>query len=252
MRRTFTINPKYASLRDFLLSLPDRFEAEGTYIYGGRRNLIKSFAAPDGTLLNVKRYHKPHGPNLLIYSSGLRKPKGRRAYTYAGRLLSRGISTPEPVAYIEERSLGMLQLSYFVSLQCPYPHRLYELGNAEPAQYEPLAEALARFTANMHDHEVLHLDFSPGNILWEKEGDEYHFSVVDINRMRFGSVSLRQGCTSFARLWGPKRFISILCRRYAELRHFDPDEAEAITMSVRRKFWMHYQKKREMEFKLEL
>lgn len=252
MKRTIEINEKYEALRPYLESLPDRFAAEGNYIYGGRRNLIKSFEAPDGTVLNVKRYHKPHGPNLLVYSLGLRQPKGRRAFEYAKVLLSRKIETPEPVAYIEERSHGVLCLSYFISLQCPYPHRLYEVGDAEPAQYEPLAEALARFTSYMHQQEVLHLDFSPGNVLWQKEGDDYRFSVVDINRMHFGPVSLRQGCVSFARLWGPKRFISLLVRRYAELREFDPDEAENITMRARRKFWTHYQKKHKMEFKLEL
>ena len=49
------IHPDYEALRDFLLQLPNRMDSEGTYIYGGRRNLIKSFVAPDGTVLNVKR-----------------------------------------------------------------------------------------------------------------------------------------------------------------------------------------------------
>jgi hypothetical protein len=252
MKRTIVVNPKYEALRSFLEALPGRFELEGIYIYGGRRNLIKSFVAPQGPELNVKRYQKPYGPNLLVYSWGLRKPKGQRAYSYAGILLDKGISTPEPVAYIEEREHGLLQDSYFVSVQCPYPHRLYEMGNAPAEAYEPMAEALAQYTAQMHDKEVLHLDFSPGNILWEKDDSGYYFTIVDINRMYFGKVSLQQGCTSFARLWGPKRFIQLLARQYAEDRGLDPDEAERITLAARRKFWKHYMKKRELEFPLEL
>ena len=44
------------------------------------------------------------------------------------------------------------------------------------------------YTAVMHEREVLHLDYSPGNILWDKDDEGYHFTVVDINRMRFGKV----------------------------------------------------------------
>ena len=49
------INPKYEELREFILQLPSRMDTEGTYIYGGRRNLIKSFAVPHGPVLNVTR-----------------------------------------------------------------------------------------------------------------------------------------------------------------------------------------------------
>lgn len=247
-----TVNPKYEYLRHFLEALPDRFETEGNYIYGGKRNLIKSFLTPDGIEVNVKRYHEPNCINLLVYSSGLRSPKGIRAYKFAGVLNAKGISTPEPIAYLEKRKGGLLGQSFFISKQCSYSHLLYEMGDALPNVYEPMADALAHFTAHMHEQEVLHLDFSPGNILWDKEGDDYHFSIVDINRMRFGPVSLRSGCKSFVRLWGPKRFIQLLVRRYAELRAFDADKAESVAMKARRKFWKHYMQKREIEFKLEL
>ena len=126
------------------------------------------------------------------------------------------------------------------------------MGDADASQYEPMAMALAAYCAHMHDQGVLHLDFSPGNVLWEKNGDTYRFSIVDNNRMRFGHVSMVDGCRSFARLWGAKRFLQLLVREYARLRSFDPQEAEEILMRERRRFWKHYQKKREMEFPLEL
>lgn len=259
MKRTIEINPKYEHLRSFISQLPERMDAEGIYLYGGRRNLIKMFEAPDGTRLNVKRYKKPVFPSNIIYSTGIRKPKGRRAYTYPPILLAKGIQTPEAVAYIEDRHLGMLQHSWFISIQCPYAHLLYEMGDATENVYAPIAKALAAYAANMHDKEVLHLDFSPGNILWDVDHQgtthgkqEYHFSIVDINRMRFGAVNMEDGCRSFARLWGPKHFIELLVREYAGLRKFDAEAAEQVTMAERRRFWAHYQKKREMEFKLEL
>ena len=249
------VNRKYEHLRAYIERIPLMMEQEGTYIYGGRRNLIVKMTAPDGTVLNVKRFQQPRALNRLVYSTGIRQPKGQRAYDYPARLLSKGIETPEAVAYIEQRNaLGLLGLSWFVSIQCPYTHLLYEMGDATPEVYEPMAAALARFAAHMHDNEVLHLDFSPGNILWEKQGQQGQicFSIVDINRMHFGPVTMADGVKSFARLWGPKRFIQLLVEEYARLRGFDAEACVAVTMKERARFWRHYQKKREMEFKLEL
>ena len=251
MRRV-KVNPKYEHLYEFICLLPERMDDEGTYIYGGRRNLIKLFVAPDGTRLNVKRYKIPAFPSNIVYSTGIRKPKGLRAYTYPTLLIEKGIETPEAVAYIEDRKAGILRQSWFISIQCPYSHLLYEMGNATEEDYAPLAMALAKYVAHMHDQQVLHLDFSPGNVLWEKEDGQYRFSIVDINRMRFGEVSMEDGSHSFARLWGPKHFLQLLVREYARLRAFDPNAAEQCLMDERKRFWAHYQKKREMEFELEL
>ena len=79
--RRIKINPKYEHLRSYIESIPDVFEQEGCEIYN-KRNLIKVLTAPDGTQINVKRYHVPHGPNRLIYSWGIREPKGERALAY--------------------------------------------------------------------------------------------------------------------------------------------------------------------------
>lgn len=245
------INPRYEHLRSFILSIPQRLESEGTTIHDGR-NMIKVFTSPDGLQLNVKRYHRPSAFNAVVYSTSLRKPKGLRAYTYPPILAAKGIETPEEVAYIEERNaLGMIGFSYFISVQCDYPRRLYEVGNAAPEVYEPLAMALARLAAKMHDAGILHRDFSPGNILWDIRDGEYRFSVVDINRMGFGPVDIKAGCSNFARLWGPKRFVSILVREYARLRGFDPDKAEDITMACRFRFWNKYLRKRSVPFVME-
>ena len=254
MKVTIKINPKYAHLREFIAQIPTIMDEGGTYIYGGRRNLIKRFEAPDGTMVNVKRFKQPQFLNNIIYSTGIRQPKGIRAFTYPERLLAKGITTPEAIAYIEYRNaIGLLQQSYFISLQCPYRHLLYELGDATPEVYEPIAKALGKYAAYMHEQEVLHLDFSPGNILWDQDAEgAYHFSIVDINRMRFGAVDIESGCKNFCRLWGPKRFIQLLVETYAEARHVDPAICVDITMKARADFWRRYQKKREIEFKLEL
>ena len=245
------INPKYKHLGEWLERLPEDFERLGDVIYD-KRNQLRVITAPDGSLLNVKRYCVPHLINRIVYSTGIRQAKGLRAFTYPTRLLERSIDTPEPIAYIEQRHCGLLGVSYFVSVQSPLRHTLYELGEAREGTYEDLANALGRFTAMMHDREVLHLDYSPGNILWNKDEQGYHFAIVDINRMRFGKVNMKDGCAALRRLWGPKRFIELIARSYATARHFDPDEAVRLAMQARTAFWTRYSRHHPVDFPLEL
>lgn len=191
MKTIMLINPKYEGLRRWLEEMPGKFCCEGREIYN-LRNTIKVIDAPGGLVLNVKRYHKPKFPNSLIYSFGLRKPKGRRAFEYPGRLLAAGIDTPEPVAYIEQRTAGLIAFSFFVSIHYCNCHTMYEVANRSTADCAPLMESLGHFTARLHDAGILHLDYTPGNILWVSGDDgTFRFSLVDINRMRFGKVSMR-------------------------------------------------------------
>ncbi len=247
------INPKYEAWREAIERIPQQFDSIGEVLRDSR-NVLKVTTAPDGTRLNVKRFHKPRFPNNYVYSLGIRQPKGIRAFFHAFALLGQDIDTPDPVAYIEEREDGQLGLTYFISLQCPYTHRLYELGNAPEGTYEALVEALARFTAQMHNRGMLHLDYSPGNVLWEKSGGTYHFSLVDTNRMYFGVVDIDKGCANFARLWGPKRMFCQLARTYAEERHMDAAECERLILLHRKRFWTKYMRKHkdDIDFKLEL
>lgn len=258
------IDKKYEHLRPFITTIPQLMaDGQGTTIHDAR-NLIKIFST-DGLTLNVKRYHPSALPNTLVYSSGLRKPKGLRAFQYANVLLRHGVETPAPVAYIEERNtLGLLGYSYFVSLHCPYGHRLYEFGNAAEGTYEALSVALAAFTAHMHNEGILHRDYSPGNILWTideqppttgTDGNttsRYHFSVVDINRMSFGPVDMKAGCSNFARLWGPKHMIQLIVRAYAEQRGYDTDKAVRIALDARARFWKRFSRRHTVKFNLEL
>lgn len=252
MNLSIRINPKYASLQQYIATIPSRLETEGDTIHNGR-NLIKVLTAPDGTLLNVKRYHRPSFFNRLVYSIGIRKPKGLRAYEYPKLLLDAGINTPEAVAYIEERTCGMLGFSYFISTQCKFERRFYEIVDDSPDIYVPLAKAFAKFTAHMHEAHFLHRDYSPGNILWQQSADGgYDFSVVDINRMYFGEVTLKQGCTNFARLWGSKLFFQTLAQTYAKERGMDEAQCLRVVMDERRRFWERYSKKHKISFKLDL
>ena len=252
VKYTIIVNPKYERLRPFLEQIPITFNDMGSIVYEDR-NLIKKIFTPDGTLINVKRYHEPNGINKYVYSLGIRKPKGMRAFSYPQILLKKGIETPEPIAYIEERIYGLLGYSYFISIQCPYEHSMFDVGNAPIGTYEELAIAFARFTANMHEKEVMHMDYSPGNILYQRQSDgAYNFSLVDINRMYFGPVCCKQGLLNFKRLWGPKRFFVMMIEAYSQARGYDINTSVAFSLDARKRFWRRYCKKHGVYFKLEL
>ena len=80
----------------------------------------------------------------------------------------------------------------------------------------------------------------------------YCFSIVDINRMRFGPVSMAAGCNSFRRLWGPKAFFRLLAQEYARHRGLDPAACERLVLACRRKFWQHYLRHHKMEFEVDV
>ncbi len=246
------INPKYEHLRSFIEQIATNFDQMGREIYHGR-NVIRVIASPDGTEVNVKRFHRPRSVNRFVYSWNIRRPKGQRAYAYTFLLNGKGIHTPEAIALIEDRgALGLLGYSYLVTQQSTCPYTLKVLKEDAPTDmYEPLAKSLARFAFNIHSNDIMHKDFTPGNILWEKTDEGYRFELVDINRMYFGKVSYHKGLANLTRLWGPKRFIELLVREYATLRHADPDASVAYAMKVRGAFWHQYAKKHRMPFRIE-
>lgn len=257
MKQKKTISQKYASLKPWLDDIDRHFEQEGEVVYTGR-NLIKEFKDVRGNGVghdvNVKRYHSPRGINALIYSLGIRSPKGVRAYEYARILTGKGIGTAEPIAYIENRDCwGVIKESYLVTQHVPFNMEMYDIGNAPEGTYEDLAQSLAAFTADLHDKEIMHKDYTPGNILVSKtSGGGYSFTLVDINRMYFGKVTMEMACKNLCRLWGPKRFMQILIEEYASRRGFDKDAAASLLMKNRAQFWTRYQRKHKVKFNLEL
>lgn len=239
--------PKYLSLKSFIEEIPTIFEKSGKVIYTGR-NLIKTFEIGD-LVVNVKRYAVPIFINKLAYSF-FRIPKGLRAYRYPQILLEKGVSTPEPIAYIEERKFGLIHYSYFISVQSDYSSFLYKIGDCEVDEIRELTKALALFTSDMHKKGIYHKDYSPGNILCGKKNGLYDFTLVDINRMKFGEVSLDEGCANFARLWGQPSFFKYLAEVYAKDQGADIEYCVERVMYHREKFWKAFSKRKKIEYKL--
>ncbi|MDR2232923.1 MAG: tyrosine protein kinase [Tannerella sp.] len=241
------IHPDYESYADFINRLPDIFHTQGETIYKSR-NEIKVFDV-NGLKINVKQYKVPIFINRIIYTF-FRTTKAFRAYTNALRLISKGIETPYPIAYIIIIKGGLIHQCYFISLQSSYPRNMYEFGKGSLLGREHVISQLAEYAARLHEAGIYHKDFSPGNILFQVTDNEVNFLLVDINRMQFGPVSIEKGCANFARLWGNDEIFRLIARKYAAARHADADDCTRWVFEYRRRFWQKYTRKHEMPFEL--
>ncbi|MBP5430449.1 MAG: hypothetical protein J6Y25_06210 [Elusimicrobiaceae bacterium] len=164
----------------FIDGLPhDFFDHGGTLIHNAR-NQIKVFEM-NGNPVNVKKYCIPPIINRIFYSYGIRRPKAKTTFVNAQEILKRGFLTPKPYGYIIERNgLGLITYSYFFSEQ---------LADVKPLGYDckdkKLITAVANFTAKLHESGLLHIDYTPNNILYREENGKYTFYLVDINRFSF-------------------------------------------------------------------
>ena len=240
------INPQYKDIERLIGAIPETFETSGIVDYKSR-NIIKILDV-NGILLNIKSFKKPHSINRFIYST-FRKSKARRSFEYANKLIQNNINTPTPIAYIEEKNGLLLNRSFYISLHEKTDGSMREFRTGKLSGRETLLACFAQFTARLHNKEILHLDYSPGNILYKKNGDGYAFFLVDLNRMTFDKkVTLRQGCHNLRKLFGNKEMISYIAREYAMERQMDTEECIGATLKYHDAFWTRFQKKHSRTF----
>ena len=56
------------------------------------------------------------------------------------------------------------------------------------------------FTHNLHENGIMFLDHSRSNTLVKKHNDDYRFYLIDLNRMKFKSLSVDERFKNFRRL----------------------------------------------------
>lgn len=216
------INPKYDFLSSFIQAIPDEFDRSGTVIYEGR-NMLRRYTV-DNIQLVVKSFRPPHIINRFVYGN-IRKSKAYRSFHYALLLKEKGINTPEPIACIEEYKMGLIR-SYYISLESPFTRNLREFWFVpEIGDRYSILKEFGLFTARMHELNVLHRDYSAGNVLFGLTGESVSFDLVDINRMNFGPVSEEAGYKNFAPLWLTDKAYIEIAKAYARGRGFDENVA---------------------------
>lgn len=231
------INPKYEYLQSQIENIPKQFEKEGEVVYDGR-NVLKR-ACVEGIDIVVKSFKKPHLVNRFVYSY-FRKSKAARSYFYSMEIMRSGFGTPEPVAMIEQSVCGLLSHSYYV---CRYDdgETVRSLMSEAVAGNEDKLKAFARFTVDLHDAGILHLDYSPGNILIHSIEHKYRFSLVDVNRMQILSkIDCDIVCRNMCRLCTSREVLTYIMAEYATLRGWDVSSTIKLALYYSDQFFTRY------------
>jgi glycosyltransferase involved in cell wall biosynthesis len=228
--RTIHVETAFEPLRDFVASLPERFSSaeNGTVIYRGR-NELRSFATPVGDVV-VKEFCRPHIVNRIVYGT-FRKSKAQRSCEYAVRLRTLGIGSPAPIGWCTTRRGLLLSRSYYASLRSALPHTYISLlrGEVPPALREAYLRAVGQTAGRLHNAGIIHRDFSRGNILLGTNADgSVAIELVDLNRLRFHTISMEEGVHNFSRLPMTDAMKRIIAEAYAQERRFPLTECLAL------------------------
>lgn len=234
MTTNFIIDPNYAEIQDRLGSFLEAFDTEGEVIVKGNRNTLKKYVL-NGTTFTVKKFKKPNAFQSLVYRF-IRKSKARRSYEYAQILAKKNINTPTPVAYLEHFSIG-LRDSFYICEYVDYDFDFRVLNhNPKWPNRKEILQQTAAFTFELHEKQVHFLDHSPGNtLIVDKGNSSYDFYLIDLNRMRFETLTFKQRMKNFRRLWPSKTMVNIMAPIYAQLYGTSKEETH---------YWMsHYARK---------
>lgn len=221
----FSIEPKDniksvngAQYADVLPNIRSYFSNSETSIHKAR-NEIKIHAHKEDELV-IKSFKIPNLLNKFIYTF-IKSSKAERSYTNSIIITN---FVPKPIGYIEFNKHGLLHDSYFVSEKFNFDFTIRKvLKKSDFPDREYLFAEFAYFTFLLHEKNILHLDYSAGNILIKEVDDRHIFKIVDINRMRFKNLSLDERLKNFYMLWAKDEDIKIIAGHYAELMNADKE-----------------------------
>ena len=234
------IDKKYkanSSLVSFLTDLPTLFVEEGEMLHN-ERNIIKEFTIDDINFV-VKGYKRPLFIQRVVYSF-FRKTKAKRAYNNAKKIRSRGVDTPREMAFIEVWKGGLFADGYLATEKNSNPDIAGLLINKGEDFCKELAEAFACFVVELHLKGILHHDLNSTNVLFTKENGHYHFSLIDINRMKVlpkGSVPSKDECLkNLNRFTWEYPLFEYVLSIYSEKRNWNVSETLERALRLKKRF----------------
>lgn len=219
MKSNITYPDHYAYLQETFSHIQSIFSDDDHSIHKARNEL--KIIELNGIKTVVKSFKIPHFLNRIVYTF-FRKSKAYKSYHNALTLKELGVSTPAPIALIEFFSLTLLAESYFISELFEYDFTIRTPLLEPIVDKKQILSAFATYTYELHQKGVWHLDYSPGNILIKRTDAGYEFSIVDINRMEFRSISALEGCENFNKLWASDEELEIIGAQYARLSGANP------------------------------
>ncbi len=219
----YMLQERYKHLEPFLLQIKTRFDEPSELIHDAR-NQLKIIKVDDVEIV-VKSFRIPNPVNQVVYA-WLRDSKAKKSYDHSLRLNALGITTPEPIGYIEFYDNGLLKESFFLARRTHYDFTIREpLLDPEWPDHDEIFRQFGEFTQNVHQKGILHRDYSPGNILITKHSDGlYRFDLVDINRMGFGTLSDEEKMRNLSKLWADEKDMTLIANAYAAKAGIDPEK----------------------------
>ena len=239
------INPAFEFAKGFLQNIESHFDAEKSSIHHVR-NVIKKITFESQAFI-VKSFGTSNIINQLVYGI-FRDSKAKRSFQNANRLLASQISTAIPVAYGERRSFGIIRRSFFISLKVDYDFDFHDINFARKPACDKLFIQFAEFTFRMHQAGFLHLDYTPGNILIKEKNTNFEFTIVDINRMKFGSVSWHTGACSLGKINFKDSDMRLFAKKYAELNKATEEEVWGAIQKSQQSFKAKKKLKKTLRF----
>lgn len=230
----YEIAPAYKTCEREIRALVSNFNRDGETLFH-KRNTIKRMQLGNAAVA-VKSFRIPGFVQSLIY--GLcRKSKARRSFEHALKLQQLEISTPAPVAYLENKKGGRLQDSYYICLLSDATMDMADILQSydDSAPSKDIIRAFTQFTFDMHERNVLHIDHNSGNTLVSKSDEGIHFSVIDINRMRFKPLNIRQRLNNFVRLTDDTRVLDCIAETYAQCSGLAVDDSKSLLAQLKQR-----------------
>jgi hypothetical protein len=138
-----------------------------------------------------------------------------------------------------------LKNSYYISEHIDFDFEFRELiHNTKFPNRELILKKFTEFTFKLHENNINFLDHSPGNTLIVKTQNDYTFYLIDLNRMRFESMTFNKRMHNFRRLWLSKAMIKVMAKTYAKINNKDYDETHDLMLSHSRKFQLKINSKK--------
>lgn len=213
----FVLSEAYTQYKDNILSILNNFKNEGVLVGHGNRNTVKYFIVDD-LKFNFKSFKQHNIINRHVYKY-YRKSKSRRSYEYAQMLLDKGFFTPKPIAFIENHDFIGVTSSYYVSKQLEDVFTLTDVfSDSNFTDREKIIKAYTKLIFDLHENGIEFIDNASGNFLVKKNGSEYRFFLVDLNRMNFyKEISISKRLQNFERLTNDLEIIKLISAEYANL-----------------------------------
>jgi len=241
----YTLDSKYTELLPFVKDITTHFDDDAPTLHDAR-NILKLFEHQN-TRIVVKSFKTPNIINQIVYST-FRKSKAARSYMYSQKLIALGIATPRPIAFVEERQWGLFRRSYYLSEHFDFDFEIRDVLHDENfTGREDILKAFARFSYQLHEAGVYHVDYSPGNVLIKQNHQVYRFSIVDVNRMEFITFTPTLRLKNLSRFSASEEDTRMIATFYAEVAGLDVNWSCETLMHYHHKHQEYRQRKQALK-----